>query len=53
MKLANNPDLWGTELLWATLQERIEVGNWIVGGDLNACETFDSWGARPEEIVSS
>lgn len=47
VKLEHNPDLWGTELLWAALKERAGVGTWIVGGDLNACETFDSWGARP------
>ena len=47
VKLENNRELWGTELLWAALKERTEVGTWMVGGDLNACETFDSCGPRP------
>jgi hypothetical protein len=47
VKLENNRELWGTELLWAAPKERTEVGTWMVGGDLNACETFDWRGPRP------
>ena len=47
VKLANNPELWGTELLWAALRDVDRTEPWIVGGDLNACETFDLWGSKP------
>jgi endonuclease/exonuclease/phosphatase family metal-dependent hydrolase len=43
VKLTNNPDVWVTEILWAALQEH-NIGGaapWLVGGDLNASETFD------------
>jgi exonuclease III len=47
VKRENNPHLGGVDLLWAALKERTAVGTWMVGGDVNVCETFDSWGPRP------
>lgn len=43
VKLKLNPKVWVTELLWAALRSRDTSGAapWIVGGDLNASETFD------------
>lgn len=46
VKLAHNPDVWLTEVLWASLlnaQDDSDESPWIVGGDLNASETFDAW----------
>lgn len=47
VKLKHNPELWGTELLWAMLKAQDLSKPWVVGGDLNACETFDLWNAKP------
>ena len=47
VKLENNPELWGTELLWAALRNEDRTKPWIVGGDLNTCETFDQWAKKP------
>ena len=42
VKLKLNPDVWGTEILWAALKEaEIKNTNWIIGGDFNSSETFD------------
>lgn len=43
VKLKNNPDVWVTELMWAALRDCSDSTEpaWIVGGDLNASETFD------------
>ena len=41
VKLKSNPDVWGTEILWAALKHMASDGNWIVGGDYNSSETFD------------
>lgn len=45
IKLAANPDIWCTEILWDLLRNTIprSTGEWIVGGDYNSCETFDFW----------
>ena len=44
IKLKNNSDVWGTELLWAALNHMKPKNNlpWIVGGDFNFSVTFDS-----------
>ena len=48
IKLENNPDVWGTELLWAALKHADRTLPWIVGGDLNSSETFDyMWSGGP------
>jgi exonuclease III len=48
VKLTQNPDVWVTDLLVAALSQRAEgSGEWIVGGDFNACETFDNWRGGP------
>jgi endonuclease/exonuclease/phosphatase family metal-dependent hydrolase len=43
VKLAANPDIWCTEILWDCLRHMMPTvpGSWIVGGDFNSCETFD------------
>lgn len=51
VKLAQNPDVWVTELLWAALlnarDDDAQVP-WVIGGDLNASETFDDmWVGGP------
>ncbi|HEV2127124.1 MAG TPA: hypothetical protein VGR22_00720 [Thermomicrobiales bacterium] len=43
IQLTQNRDVWGTELMWATLKS-MGIGPeepLIVGGDLNSSETFD------------
>lgn len=50
VKLKLNPKVWVTELLWAALRNRdtSDGATWIVGGDLNASETFDQlWPGGP------
>lgn len=49
IKLKNNPDVWVTELMWASLNERrLNSVPWVVGGDLNSSVTFDTlWGDGP------
>ncbi len=43
VKLKQNPRLWVTDILWATLNKaNLADVPWIVGGDLNSSETFDS-----------
>jgi len=43
IKLANNPNLWFTEILWALLRDSDtpEGTNWVVGGDFNSSVLFD------------
>jgi endonuclease/exonuclease/phosphatase family metal-dependent hydrolase len=43
LKLAANPDIWCTEILWDALRCTMPelCGQWIVGGDFNSSETFD------------
>jgi exodeoxyribonuclease-3 len=43
LKLAANPDIWCTEILWDLLRCTMPElgGQWIVGGDFNSSETFD------------
>lgn len=42
VKLKNNPDIWATELLWASLlNQDLKSAPWIIGGDLNSSVTFD------------
>ena len=50
VKLKLNPKVWITELLWAALLDRdtADASPWVVGGDLNASETFDyMWPGGP------
>ncbi|MBK9214642.1 MAG: hypothetical protein IPM59_03445 [Chloracidobacterium sp.] len=50
VKLENNPKIWGTELLWATLRFHLPSSDtpWLVGGDLNSSPTFDTmWPGGP------
>ena len=49
VKLKLNPDVWVTELLWAALRDCCGATepSWIVGGDLNASETFDQRPSGP------
>jgi len=50
VKLKLNPKVWVTELLWAALLNRdtADAAPWVVGGDLNASETFDyMWRGGP------
>lgn len=49
VRLTQNPDVWVSDLLWAALRERTLLPSdaWMVAGDFNASETFDSWGPRP------
>jgi len=48
IKLGQNPDVWVTELLRASLLEVDLTGPWVIGGDFNSSETFDyMWGSRP------
>jgi exonuclease III len=43
LKLAANPDIWCTEILWDLMRCTVPTlgGQWIVGGDFNSSETFD------------
>ena len=50
VKLKLNPKVWVTELLWAALLDRdtADAAPWVVGGDFNASETFDTmWRGGP------
>lgn len=49
VRLAQNPDVWLTDVLLAALREMEprSRGPWIIGGDLNLSETFDSLQGRP------
>ena len=43
IKLANNPDLWFTEILWSLLRDSNtpEETHWVVGSDFNSSVLFD------------
>jgi exonuclease III len=48
VKLVQNPDVWVGDLLVSALRRRADDGaEWIVAGDFNSCETFDSWKGGP------
>jgi len=50
IQLTQNPDVWATELLWASLKGMIVARDdlFVVGGDFNSSETFDThWGKKP------
>lgn len=48
VKLEHNPDIWGTELLWAALDAAERAGvPWVVAGDFNSSITFDLRGRGP------
>jgi len=53
VKLKLNPKVWMTEILWSALKNsKLDQGNWIIGGDLNSSETFDSsWGSGNKEVL--
>jgi exonuclease III len=48
VKLIHNPRVWGTEILWSVLGKAdLADAPWIVGGDFNISETFDTeWQGR-------
>jgi exonuclease III len=52
VKTQTNPDVWGTDILWAALQNTVsENDTWIVGGDYNSSETFDvDWQDRNNKV---
>lgn len=56
VKLQFSSKVWVTELLWAALAHAPPTMPWIVGGDLNSSETFDTmWKGGPHgngEILS-
>lgn len=49
VKLTQNPDVWLADLLWhcLSLRDLEGEGGWVVGGDFNLSETFDSWNKKP------
>lgn len=49
VKLTLNDDVWVTDLLRSSLAEAIQDGKfpWIIGGDFNLSESFDSWPGGP------
>ncbi len=49
VKLTQNPDVWVSDLLWAslTLQLPGSSADWIIAGDFNLSETFDLWRGGP------
>ena len=49
VRLTENPDVWGTELVWAMLRRQdLQTNDWVVGGDFNSSETFDTmWSGGP------
>jgi exodeoxyribonuclease-3 len=47
VKLTQNRDVWVADLLVDALKMRNPGEEWIVGGDFNSCETFDSWKGGP------
>jgi exonuclease III len=52
VKTSLNPDVWGTDILWAALKNTVSHnGLWVVGGDLNSSETFDAdWQGRNNKV---
>ena len=57
VKLANNPKVYVTEILWKLLRDSMPSieGSWIIAGDFNSSTTFDwMWGGKPrgnQEII--
>ncbi len=49
VKLTQNPNVWVTDLVTAALRNSRsdDIGAWVVAGDFNSCETFDSWQGGP------
>ena len=49
VRLLQNRDVWVGDLLWAALcLNKPQVDDpWIIAGDFNLCETFDSWKGGP------
>jgi hypothetical protein len=49
VKLQLNPRVWVADLLWSALSEALPRRErpWIIAGDFNLCETFDSWRGGP------
>ena len=49
VRLTQNPDVWVGDLLWSSLESRpgLHEEYWIVAGDFNMSETFDSWPGGP------
>jgi exonuclease III len=54
VKTSLNPDVWGTDILWAALKNTVSHnGLWVVGGDLNSSETYDAdWQDRNNKAFS-
>ena len=54
LKLAGKPEIWVTEIIWAALHDHSSNSEipYVVGGDLNASETFDlTWGSGNKEVL--
>jgi hypothetical protein len=49
VKLPENPEIWVSDLVVAALREQPDLATepWLIAGDFNACETFDSWKGGP------
>lgn len=48
VQLELNKELWVADLLWAALRtEQLVRDPWVIGGDFNSSETFDSWPGGP------
>lgn len=49
VKLTQNPYVWVTDLLWASLNHERPAPppEWIIAGDFNSSETFDQWRGGP------
>ena len=49
VRLPQSRDVWVSDLLWAALSASSpQPGDyWVIGGDFNLCETFDSWHGGP------
>ena len=45
VRLTQNRDVYVGHLLWAALilEKPQPLDPWIIGGDFNLCETFDTW----------
>jgi endonuclease/exonuclease/phosphatase family metal-dependent hydrolase len=49
VRLLQNRDVWVGDIVWAALcLNSPQAGDpWIIAGDFNLCETFDSWKGGP------
>ena len=49
VKLPENPEIWVSDLVVPALRRALPASEhaWLVGGDFNACETFDRWKSGP------